>query len=950
MRHLLLLCLGIISTTILAQDPALPSPVDRLRAGEQRAALLERSLTRNLPFEAIGPTVFSGRVVDIAVDPADPTHFYVAYASGGLWETTNNGTSFVPLFDHEAVMTIGAIGVDWATGALWVGTGEVNSSRSSYAGTGLYHSNDGGENWTHRGLADSHHIGSVVVHPTEPNTVWVAVLGHLYTPNEARGVYKTTDGGDSWTQTLYINPNAGAVTLITDAADPERLYAATWERTRRAWDFTESGPGSGVYRSTDGGNNWTHISDADSGFPSGEGTGRIGVARHPDGTLYTVLDNYNRRPKEADKKQALTKDELRDMTEQRFLGLEENKVADFLRANRFPDKYDYAAVRQLVEAKKITPAALVEYLEDANSLLFDTPVVGAEVYKSTDDGDTWTKTHDGYLDYVYNSYGYYFGEIQVDPRDADRLYIMGVPILMSEDGGASWRSIIGENVHVDHHALWSNPARSGHLILGNDGGIHITYDYGANWMKCNAPPVGQFYAIAYDRAEPYRVYGGLQDNGVWMAEHTAEVNTEWLAEGQNPWRRIMGGDGMQVAVDTRDNRTVYTGYQFGNYFRLNTQTDERKYITPKHELGERPLRWNWQTPVQLSPHNQDIFYMCSNKVHRSFDRGDSFATISPDLTGGGRPGDVAFGTITTFHESPLKFGLLYAGTDDGRLHVSRDAGTSWQRIDTGLPADKWVTRVRASSREPGRVYATLNGYRDDDFRTLAYRSDDYGSSWQAIFTEVRAEPVNDICEDPANPELLYLGTDHALYVSLDGGATAQVLTDDLPYVAVHDVEVQPDAKDLIVGTHGRSVYVGSVAELQQLTAEKLAEPLVLFAPDEVRYSSRWGNDSYPWNEPDDVQVELPLYTKAAGDLVLEVVFKDEVIATRRFAATAGLHRYAYDLQVDENRAKAYRKLLDKETAADFAAAESGGYYLRKGEYTLRVKGNGATREVALVVK
>ena len=948
MRPFLLGGLLLYSGLLIAQST--PSPADRLAAADTRAALLERSLTRDLTFKAIGPTVFSGRVTDIAVDPRDPTHFYVAYASGGLWETTNNGTSFTPLFDKEAVMTIGAIAVDWATGELWVGTGEVNSSRSSYAGTGLYHSPDGGRSWTHKGLTNSHHIGSVQVHPTRPGTVWVAVLGHLYTPNEERGVYKTTDGGDTWRRTLYINPDAGAVTLVADPMDPDRLYAATWERTRRAWNFTESGPGSGIYRSTDGGDHWTHISDAETGFPSGEGTGRIGLARHADGTLYAVLDNYNRRPKEADAKKGLTKDELRDMTEARFLGLEENRVADFLRANRFPERYDYQEVRKMVEQGKIKPAALVEYLEDANSLLFDTPVVGAEVYRSTDDGATWTKTHADYLDYVYNSYGYYFGEIQVDPTDADRLYIMGVPILMSEDGGANWQSIIGENVHVDHHALWSNPERSGHLILGNDGGIHITYDYGQNWMKCNAPPVGQFYAIAYDEADNYRVYGGLQDNGVWMADHDVEINTEWLAEGQNPWKRIMGGDGMQVAVDTRDNETVYTGYQFGNYFRLNTRTGDRKYLTPKHELGERPLRWNWQTPVQLSTHNQDIFYMCSNKVHRSFDRGDNFEAISDDLTCGGKPGDVSFGTITTFHESPKKFGLLYVGTDDGRIHVSRDAGNSWQRIDTGLPADKWVTRVRASAHERGRVYATLNGYRDDDFRTLAYRSDDFGQSWQAIFTEISAEPVNDICEDPVNPDLLYLATDHALYVSLNGGQTAQVLSDDLPYVAVHDVEVQPDARDLIVGTHGRSIYVGSVKELQQLTTDKLTEPLVLFAPEKIRHSSRWGNDTYPWDEPDEIRVEMPFFVRAKSDVLLEVFFNNVVIATRKFSAEAGLHRYAYDLRVDPERVKAYQKALDKKVVSEYEAAKDGGYYLREGAYTVRMKANGASGEAELRIQ
>ena len=290
------------------------------------------------------------------------------------------------------------------------------------------------------------------------------------------------------------------------------------------------------------------------------------------------------------------------------------------------------------------------------------------------------------------------------------------------------------------------------------------------------------------------------------------------------------------------------------------------------------------------------------------------------------------------------------GTDDGRIHVSRDAGNSWQRIDTGLPADKWVTRVRASAHERGRVYATLNGYRDDDFRTLAYRSDDFGQSWQAIFTEISAEPVNDICEDPVNPDLLYLATDHALYVSLNGGQTAQVLSDDLPYVAVHDVEVQPDARDLIVGTHGRSIYVGSVKELQQLTTDKLTEPLVLFAPEKIRHSSRWGNDTYPWDEPDEIRVEMPFFVRAKSDVLLEVFFNNVVIATRKFSAEAGLHRYAYDLRVDPERVKAYQKALDKKVVSEYEAAKDGGYYLREGAYTVRMKANGASGEAELRIQ
>ncbi|MEZ4984002.1 MAG: hypothetical protein R2795_03015 [Saprospiraceae bacterium] len=339
--------------------------------------------------------------------------------------------------------------------------------------------------------------------------------------------------------------------------------------------------------------------------------------------------------------------------------------------------------------------------------------------------------HEGYLDEVYYSYGYYFGQIYADPSNGNKLYVLGVPVIRSDDGGATWKGINGDNVHSDHHALWINPARSGHLILGNDGGINISYDDGVNWIKCNHPPVGQFYYIAVDGASPYKVYGGLQDNGVWMGDHTYQASNGWQASGKYGYEMIMGGDGMQVAIDPRDNETIYTGFQFGNYFRLQPRTGKRQYITPSHDLGESPYRWNWQTPIHLSEHNSDILYMGSNFVHRSLNKGDDFEKISPDLTMGGIKGDVPYGTLTCLHESPMRFGLLYAGSDDGLIHVSKDGGFSWQKITTGLPADMWVSRVQASRYKEGRVYAVLNGYRWDNWNAMAFRSEDY-ETWEMI--------------------------------------------------------------------------------------------------------------------------------------------------------------------------------------------------------------------------
>ncbi|MCB0581434.1 MAG: glycosyl hydrolase [Phaeodactylibacter sp.] len=947
---LLLLCISLSGQS--DAPPATPAG-ERIASYSQRQALAGRSVANAIEFRNVGPTIMSGRVADLDVRPGDPSHFYVAYASGGLWKTENNGTSFEPLFDNEMVMTIGDIAVDWQRNTIWVGTGEVNSSRSSYAGVGAYKSTDGGKTWQHLGLPETHHIGRIVLHPGNPDVAWVAALGHLYSPNEERGVFKTTDGGKSWQKTLYVNENTGAVDLIIDPDDPNALYAATWERERRAWNFVESGKGSGIYKSTDGGQTWANISRP--GFPAGEHAGRIGldIVRQDSKTiLYAAIDNYERYDKEEEENQ-LTKDRLRDMSKEDFLKLEAYLVKDYLQRYDFPERYEVAKVRKMVESGEIQPKALVEYVEDANSLLVDAPVYGLEVYRSTD-GGPWEKTHGQIIERVYNTYGYYFGQIRAAPYDANKLFALGVPVLRSDDGGKTWKSINGDNVHADHHALWANPNRPGHLILGNDGGVNISYDDGETWIKCNTPAVGQFYAIAADGAKPYRVYGGLQDNGVWMGPSDYKASVNWHDTGQYPYRSIQGGDGMQVAVDPRDNETVYTGYQFGNYYRINTHTGKREYITPKPELGERPYRWNWQTPIHLSAHNPDILYMGANKLLRSLNQGKDFEEISGDLTRGGRKGDVPFGTLSSIHESPLQFGLLYAGSDDGLLHVSRDGGFSWQDISAGLPENLWVSRIQASAHEKGRVYVALNGYRWDDFAPYLFVSEDYGQSWAAIGTDLPMEPINVIKEDPENPNLLYAGTDHALYVSLDRGASFMQLNNQLPAAPVHDLVIHPTAHDLVVGTHGRSIYIASVKELQQLTDEVMAKPLHAFAPSPAPYSSRWGHTD-SWWRPDPPEVKLPVYANSSGKAKVSI-FAGENLLLRTFGAdcTKGLNYFVYDLTISEENLTEYNRLLNKdrkeeEKPANIKAADDGKVYIYKGKYKVVVEKGEDKVEMELAV-
>jgi len=942
---------------ISAQNiPQGTSGTKRLEAHAQREALKESSLFSHLAFTNIGPSIFSGRIVDVDVNPARPSEMYVAYASGGLWYTDNNATTLTPVFDKEACMTIGDIAVNWGAGIIWVGTGENNSSRSSYSGVGIYKSTDKGKTWKHMGLTESHHIGRILLHPVNPNIVHVACLGALYSKNDNRGVFSTSDGGVTWRHSLFVNSTTGAIDLVTDQSNPNVLYAATWDRSRRAWNFTESGTGTGIYTSTDSGRTWKQLTVQGSGFPTGIGAGRIGleiVRSRNETILYAVIDNQYERPAKPKEGDLITKAELNEMTSDSFLKLKDDQIKKYLASNDFPDKYTVDTIRNLIKSGTIKPATLVEYTQDANSKLFETEIIGTEVYKSIDHGKTWTKTHQGYLDGIFYTYGYYFGQIRVSKTNPQKLYLLGVPVLKSDDGGATWKSIEGDNVHGDHHALWVNPKQEGHLVLGNDGGLNISYDDGANWIKCNQPAVGQFYSVNVDMAEPYNVYGGLQDNGVWVGPSTYQANVEWHSSGQYPYKSIMGGDGMQIAIDTRDNNTVYTGFQFGNYYKTSRNGDGQDVrITPVHDLGQRPYRWNWESPVHLSLHNQDILYMGAEKVFRSFDQGKNFKPISGDLTKGPKEGDVAYGTLVSLHESPKLFGLIYAGSDDGYIHVTRDAGLHWKRISDQLPQDMWVSALQSSSHNESRVYASLNGYRWDHFDSYVYMSDDYGDTWTRICTDLPTEPVNVIKEDPFNPDILYIGTDHGLYISLDRGKHS-MLMGDMPYTPVHDLVIHPRDKELVIATHGRSLYKADVSKVQALNATNTDSLTCFDEKLSINHSSRWGSRSATWRDYYEPTVTFPVYTPVAGDAVLKVYSDSLFVQEQQIKLHKGLSYYTYKLEMKEDAVDALTKqILDKEPDADpkLKKADNGKYYLPAGKYRMEIQMNNQKSIMLLDVK
>ncbi|OSY88950.1 glycosyl hydrolase [Tenacibaculum holothuriorum] len=943
MKKLYTAILATYSLATLAQQPATSSEVIK-KALQQKEALTQTSLVKNIPFENIGPTVMSGRVVDIAVNPNNPTEFYVGYASGGLWYTNNNGTTFTSVFDNAPTQNIGDIAVDWKNGTLWVGTGENNSSRSSYAGIGILKSTDKGKTWENVGLFDSQHIGRIVINPNNPNEIIVGVLGHLYSPNNERGIYKTTDGGKTWKRTLFINDSTGIIDLAMAPNNFNVLYAASWERDRKAWHFDGDGTNSSIYKSTDGGNTWKKISE-NNGFPNGNGVGRIGLDVFDENTVYAFHDNQFRRKKEKKKKSdsnALTKDDFKNMTVTEFLDLKDKKLNTYLKLNGFQEKYRAANVKQMVRSGDVKPADLASYLENANSLLFDTPVIGAEVFRTDNGGKSWEKTHEGYLDDLYYSYGYYFGEVRVDPQDKNGIYVLGVPILKSKDGGKTFISISKENVHADHQALWVNPNRKGHLIDGNDGGLNLSYDDGESWTKLNVPSVGQFYSVYADNQKPYRVYGGLQDNGVWVAKHTAKIDKSWKQTGENPYKSLMGGDGMQVAVDDRNPNIVYTGYQFGNYFRIDRETGKRKYIQPKHKLGEKPYRFNWQTPILLSKHNQDILYLGGNKLHRSLNQGNTWETISNDLTKGGKKGNVAYGTLTSISESPFQFGVLYVGSDDGLVHLSKNGGGTWENISSSFPKDLWVSRVIASKHKKERVYVTLNGYRWDDFTPYVFVSDNYGKTWKNIGSSIPVSPVNVIKEDSKNENVLYIGTDNGLYVSLDKGTTWQPFTKNLPNVAVHDLVIQPQAKHLVVGTHGRSIYKANIAPLQEFNSVIAKKDAHIFKVNPIRKSNFWGSSWSKWLQPNTPKLSISFYSNTAKEVSVNVYSKDILVNSFKTKAVKGFNETIFDVSFSEKGRKNYIK-QHKDTP--IKKAKNGKYYLPKGTYTVQIRDSKETFKV-----
>ncbi len=927
-------CLFLLTfiTPSLAQqiDIKTTSSGERTQSVEQRHQMRANSIFKEYPVRNVGPVVVGGRITDLAVQSENPRNFYIAFASGGVFKTHNSGNTMEPIFDHQGTLTIGDIAISQADkDILWVGTGENNSSRSSYAGTGVYKSTDGGESWEFVGLRDSQHIGRIITHPTDPDMAWIASMGPLYSTNDMRGIYKTTDGGDSWTQTLTPPDSTGAIDLMQHPENPDKLWATTWERYRQAWNFDEAGPGSAIYVSEDGGESWQKSME---GFPDEEYVGRIGLdvsQSNPD-ILYAFLDNQKetKTKKETDSDE-LTQADFIEMEREEFLNLDNEKLNNFLRDNGFQREYTAERVKEDVRAGKYPPKALADYLGDANEALFENSIEGAQVYRSEDGGKSWNKVNSYELDNLIYTYGYYFGEVRVSPTNPDELYILGVPLLKSTDGGKTWKAIAeNQDVHVDHHAMWIDPEDPEHLLLGNDGGLYESHDGGKNFIHYNNAPVGQFYTVAVDMEEPYNIYGGLQDNGILTGSSQSSPN-----DG-NEWEQLFGGDGMHIAVHPENSDRIYMGYQFGNYFQLDRSESQYKSITPKHHIGEAPYRFNWNTPIEMSNHNPDILYFGSQKINRSMDGGETWTTISPDLTHDLPSGNVPYSTLTTISESPLDFSVIWAGTDDGNIQVTKDGGDSWDLVSNELPQRRWVSEVQASPHDTATAYASLNGYRYDEFKTYLYKTTDYGQNWHSIKGNLPDDVANVVAQDPKYPDLLYAGLDHGTYLSFDDGKE-WFLINGIPNVAAYDMVVHPRDLELVVGTHGRSVYVMDLKPIHTV-AENRNQQVLALDIDDISHSENWGQRPVPYrpvNEP-TAQWMYWIGDEQVENQSIEITVKDnenDIVTTLTDQASYGFNTFEWNLKLQE---------ANENESAD---------YLSPGTYTITYNINGSTDETTFEI-
>ena len=890
--------LACLSFTVSAQAPNAKTTPVVFDADSARLA--------ELPWRSIGPAVTSGRVVDFAVPEGPKSQiggrlgelFYVASASGGVWKTTNGGTTWESIFDHQGSASIGDIAVAPSNPQiLWVGTGEANNQRSSSWGDGVYKSENGGKTWTNMGLKKSEHIGRVIVNPANPEIVFVAAAGPLWGAGGDRGLFRTTDGGRTWKNVKNIDTHTGFTDVIFDPSNPDVIYAASFQRERRPYSYVGGGPGSGLWKSIDGGDTWTKLTE---GLPKVD-VGRIGldVSRSNPNIVYATIET------------------------------------------------------------KVTGNGASSGNTEGS------------VYRSDDYGASWQKMGTGF------SYPWYMGQVRVDPTDPERVYFMGVPLQVSTDGGRTFRST-ATAAHSDHHAMWIDPTDPNHLIIGCDGGVYISHDRGRTVDFVPNLPVSQYYAIATDMRQPfYYVYGGLQDNSSWGGPSQTR-NRQGITNAD--WIRTTGGDGFYAQIDPVDPNTVYGESQGGDIVRFDVRTGEQKTIKPLPDFGGKPYRWNWSSPMLISPYDHNTIYFGANYLFKSANRGDAWTRLGPDLTRqlnrdslpvmgkiwprdaiARHQGTAEYGNISTIDESPLRQGLLYVGTDDGVISVSRDGGATWTKVTKfpGVPDQAYVSRVVASRFREGLVYATMDNHRNNDFKPYVLKSEDYGAHWTAITGNLPANgSVQVIREGYNEPNLLFVGTEFGAFFSALQGMQWTQLKYNLPTVAVHDIVIHPREHDLVIGTHGRGIYIiDDITPLEKLGEANRAGTYLFpvkaateynpnsSVPGGVRGAGATGDREYSAPNPAFgaiityfIRDSLP----KNGDVALGI-YDANGNRVRELTAnkTRGMHRVTWDLR----NAPPYtvRRPANQTGQSQFRQQDPSGPFVLPGRYTARlmVKGGAA---------
>jgi photosystem II stability/assembly factor-like uncharacterized protein len=865
-----------LTLTVLCLAAATAGPLT-LRA--QPSAALDPALVSAFKFRSIGPAATGGRVDDFAVArvPGAPDTIYVGTASGGIFRSTNQGASWSPVFDGvDAMMSIGDLAVAPSNpNVVWAGTGEANNRQSSSWGDGVYKSIDAGRTWRNVGLKDTRHIARILIHPRNPEIVYVAAPGHLWGSNPERGVFKTTDGGLTWKKTMYLDDHTGATDIVMDPQDPETLFVAMYQRQRKSWGFNGGGPGSNIYRTNDGGATWTPLT---VGLPAGE-KGRIGLdIFHGDGRIvYAVVEAAGR---------------------------------------------------------------------------------DSGVYRSVDRGDTWEQLG------TLNPRPMYYSQIRIDPKDRNRIYMLGSNrgFYVSDDGGKDFRDVFS-TVHSEDHALWIDPDDPNHLIVGGDGGVSLSWDRGVTWEFRDNLPIGQFYEIHADMADPFVVCGGLQDNGNWCIPSATRQRT---GISNRDAVNIGSGDGFYSRIDPTDPHTVFVESQEGRANRVNLATLERQFISPAPAERLKPgarERWNWNTPIVMSSFDPAVIYMGSTMVFRSADRGVTWKAISPDLTAHidrdtlqmmGAPvaagalsrhdGQTSYSTLTSIGESPLDAKLLYTGSDDGQVQVTRDGGQKWTNVTSkiaGVPANTYVSSVLPSRHAAGRVYATFDNHYNDDYRPLAFVSDDYGQTWRSIAANLPETSVHRLREDLTNQRLLFLGHERGLHISIDGGTSWTPFNANMPNVPVDDLLIHPRDNALVLGTHGRSLWVlDDLAPLQALTAEAVKSDAFLVPPSRARLLSiynpqAWYGASQFFAPNPDTGAVIHYYLREPAGRDVDIDIRDgsgRTVRTLKGPARRGLNRVGWDLRLEPPVREA-----DRDTGGGGFGGPPSGPLVIPGRYAVSLK-------------